>query len=366
MMLTCTVVSMVVDYLPPIVVLLLAAALGWHASAPRDQLPPSPGRADSGLAMVTGIMLGSVLLASMWGGLSSFIGCPGLLETVGLCSTDEPASAPRMGIALLICCAAAVVILIRIRNRHDTIELRRRSAEPPRPVHGGDPEPRAAAEDGDRSSSGTAQASPIPPAMPAARVDGEERALESALVETARRLAQGRVAVVFADTVGAHCNETLAKIAQIIGAKRYVALGAGEENPEQIRAIGGADARHVHELALAIAGRAHDVVVFVDTRVRLPEVALQQLAEVDCICLGAPDDQLSRQASVFLAVEKLEHDGSNRPSQTNAPTRVELLSRIEHRLGRVTAAESPDAAVVDGHVTSGEAPPFAPPPQREN
>ncbi len=132
-----------------------------------------------------------------------------------------------------------------------------------------------------------------------ARVDGEEVSLGHAIATAARRLrARGKkVAAVFSGTATYEANAALADLAGLLGAERFVVgrpagktdalLRDADKNPNLRGAITAAgNARHEDELALELAGRAYDAVLFVDGTFELSEVVRKTVESITSIVLA--------------------------------------------------------------------------------
>ncbi|MBX7078926.1 MAG: (2Fe-2S)-binding protein [Nannocystaceae bacterium] len=132
-----------------------------------------------------------------------------------------------------------------------------------------------------------------------ARVDGEEVSLGHAIATAARRLrARGKkVAAVFSGTATYEANAALADLAGLLGAERFVVgraagktdalLRDADKNPNIRGAITAAgNARHEGELALELAGRAYDAVLFVDGTFELSEVVRKTVESITSVVLA--------------------------------------------------------------------------------
>ncbi|MFO0636141.1 MAG: hypothetical protein U0168_25180 [Nannocystaceae bacterium] len=142
-----------------------------------------------------------------------------------------------------------------------------------------------------------------------ARVDGEEVSLGHAIATAARRLrARGKkVAAVFSGTATYEANAALADLAGLLGAERFVVgrpagktdalLRDADKNPNLRGAITAAgNARHEGELALELAGRAYDAVLFVDGTFELSEVVRKTVESITSIVLAERVTPWSRRA----------------------------------------------------------------------
>nr|MCH9686246.1 hypothetical protein [Deltaproteobacteria bacterium] len=154
-----------------------------------------------------------------------------------------------------------------------------------------------------------------------ATVGEEQRSLSEAIAVAAKRLTEAKkVAVVFSACATNEANAALSELAAALaGPKgaggeptRYVlgrprgegddVLRDADKNPNTHGALDAAGEvdKHEAELALELAGRAYDAVVFLDDAGELSEVALQGLSGITSVCLAARDTPLSRACSVVL------------------------------------------------------------------
>jgi NADH-quinone oxidoreductase subunit G len=172
-----------------------------------------------------------------------------------------------------------------------------------------------------------------------AEVDGKVVALPDAVATVAERLLGARkLAVVFSASAINEANDALRELAEALvqplkhlgathqrggpGAKpgprqgieatRYVLghprgegdaiLRDADKNPNTIGALAAAGDvdKHEAELALELAGRAYDAVLFLDDSGELSQVALQGLAGITSVCLAARRTPLAKACSILL------------------------------------------------------------------
>ncbi len=146
-----------------------------------------------------------------------------------------------------------------------------------------------------------------------ARVDGEEVLLGHAVAMAARRLrGRGRkVAVVFSAAASNEANLALADLASLIGAERYIVgrpAGKGDDvlrdadkNPNARGAAAAAGAaKHEGELALELAGRAYEAVVFLDGTFEASDVVGSALCAITSVCLADRAGPLSDACTIVL------------------------------------------------------------------
>jgi NADH-quinone oxidoreductase subunit G len=146
-------------------------------------------------------------------------------------------------------------------------------------------------------------------------VDGTTFALSQAILATAERLRKPRgrrVAVVFSAQATNESNEALAELADFLDAQRFVLgrnPGLGDDilrdtdkNPNTRGALkaAGETIRHEAELALELAGRAFDAVIFLDDAGDLSEVSLRGLKDVASICLASSATPLAEACAIAL------------------------------------------------------------------
>ncbi|MBC8068497.1 MAG: (2Fe-2S)-binding protein [Deltaproteobacteria bacterium] len=156
-----------------------------------------------------------------------------------------------------------------------------------------------------------------------ARVDGEEVPLAHAVAVVARRLrgkakpsefgpsGPKKVAVVFSGTATYEANLALADLAEVLGAERFVVgrppgktdnlLRDADKNPNLRGAIAAANgARHEGELALELAGRAYEAVVFLDGTFELSDVVRDALGSITSVCLTDRVTALAQACAIVL------------------------------------------------------------------
>ncbi len=154
-----------------------------------------------------------------------------------------------------------------------------------------------------------------------AQIDGEAVALPDAVAQVAERLRSAKnIAVVFSASATNEANDALRQLAEVLASAkgagveptRYVLghpRGDGDDilrdpdkNPNThgaYDAAGDVD-KHEAELALELAGRAYDAVVFLDDSGELSEVALQGLEHITSVCLASRRTPLSDACSALL------------------------------------------------------------------
>ncbi len=167
-----------------------------------------------------------------------------------------------------------------------------------------------------------------------AEIDGKQVSLPSAVAEVAERLLGARkLAVVFSASATNEANDALRELAEALArplrasahttgqrtsarlgieATRYVLghprgegdaiLRDADKNPNTIGALAAAGDvdKHEAELALELAGRAYDAVLFLDDSGELSQVALQGLAGITSVCLAARRTPLADACSIVL------------------------------------------------------------------
>jgi NADH-quinone oxidoreductase subunit G len=145
-----------------------------------------------------------------------------------------------------------------------------------------------------------------------ATVDGEALPLAQALHLTARRLQGKKAAAVFSATASNEANRALAALADLLGAERFVLgrpSGEGDDilrdrdknsNTRGAHAEAGAVSKHEAELALELAGRAYEAVLFLDDEGELSDVSLSGLTEITSVCLADRHTPLSGACAIVL------------------------------------------------------------------
>ncbi|MEX1365374.1 MAG: 2Fe-2S iron-sulfur cluster-binding protein, partial [Nannocystaceae bacterium] len=151
-------------------------------------------------------------------------------------------------------------------------------------------------------------------------VDGSPTALPEAIATTTERLLAARkIAVVFSASATNEANDALRQLAEALASRgkgseptRYMlgrARGEADEilrdadkNPNTHGALDAAGPieKHEAELALELAGRAYDAVVFLHDGGELSHVALQGLSGITSVCLAARRTSLSDACSIVL------------------------------------------------------------------
>jgi hypothetical protein len=175
-----------------------------------------------------------------------------------------------------------------------------------------------------------------PPRPHTHRIGDTSVAKDVALYAAAKLLgSSAHGAVVFSPDASDEANAVLDRIAEQIHATRYVAgTGPNIATAERLAAEGDAGRRALHEmeLALAIAGRGVDVVLFADERGEFGELTLRSLGAMDSICLADAPSPTSAASRVLLCF-----DGE--PARTH--TLQQLLDLVT--AARTTASGSPGA-----------------------
>lgn len=145
-----------------------------------------------------------------------------------------------------------------------------------------------------------------------AAVDGETMPLAQAIEVAARRLKGKKAAVVFSATATNEANQALVALAELSNAERFVLgrpRGYGDDilidsdknpNSRGAHAVAGEVSKHEAELALELAGRAYEAVIFLDGTGELGEVALQGLGSITSVCLADRRSALSDACSIVL------------------------------------------------------------------
>ena len=145
-----------------------------------------------------------------------------------------------------------------------------------------------------------------------ATVDGLQVALADAIAIAAERLRGKKVAVVFSSTSTNEANLALAELADLLGGERFVLgrpagrgddiLKSSDTNPNSAgaRAAAGPVGKHEGELALELAGRAHQAVIVLDDAGELSEVSLGGLRGITSICLADRRTTLSDASKIVL------------------------------------------------------------------
>ncbi len=155
-----------------------------------------------------------------------------------------------------------------------------------------------------------------------AEIDGEVTSLPDAIAVVAERLSSTKnIAVVFSSSATNEANDALRQLAEVLATQgkgqdgeptRYVLghprgegddiLRDADKNPNSngaLDAAGDVD-KHEAELALELAGRAYDAVVFLDDSGELSEVALQGLPGITSVCLASRRTDLAKACSIVL------------------------------------------------------------------
>jgi NADH dehydrogenase/NADH:ubiquinone oxidoreductase subunit G len=133
-----------------------------------------------------------------------------------------------------------------------------------------------------------------------------------ALQITARRLQGKKTACVFSSTSTNEANRALAALADLLGADRFLfgrPRGRGDKilrdidknpNTRGAHMEAGQTAKHDAELALELAGRAFEAVVFLDDEGELSGVSLGGLDQIASVCLADRSTKLSKACSIVL------------------------------------------------------------------
>ncbi len=164
-------------------------------------------------------------------------------------------------------------------------------------------------------------------------IDGQPIALPQALQITARRLQGKKTAVVFSAAATNEANLALAELATALQAERFVLgrppgegddiLVDADKNPNTRGAhlAAGAVTKHEAELALELAGRAYEAVVFLDDEGGLSDVVLGSLQHLTSVCLADRSSPLAEACRIVLP----------------AASWAEVLGTYTNRQGRLRA-----------------------------
>ncbi len=145
-----------------------------------------------------------------------------------------------------------------------------------------------------------------------ATVDGEQVPLRQAVQITARRLEGKKAAVVFSATASNEANLAASALADLLEAERFVLgrpPGRGDDilidadknpNTRGAHLAAGSVTKHEAELALELAGRAYEAVVFVDDTGELSEIVRSGLREILSICLADRVTDLTQACTIVL------------------------------------------------------------------
>jgi NADH-quinone oxidoreductase subunit G len=162
-------------------------------------------------------------------------------------------------------------------------------------------------------------------------IDGKQVAVADAVATVAERLLGARkLAVVFSASATNEDNDALRELSEVLGhglpkgkarpdgsragveTTRYVLghprgegdaiLRDADKNPNTTGALAAAGDvdKHEAELALELAGRAYDAVLFLDDSGELSQVALQGLRGITSVCLASRRTPLAKACSILL------------------------------------------------------------------
>jgi NADH-quinone oxidoreductase subunit G len=143
-------------------------------------------------------------------------------------------------------------------------------------------------------------------------IDGQSIALPQALQITARRLQGKKAAVVFSSTATNEANLALAELALVLQAECFVLgrpAGEGDDilrdadknpNTRGAHAAAGDVGKHAAELALELAGRAFEAVVFLDDEGEVSEVVLSSIGQLTSVCLADRATPLAEACRIVL------------------------------------------------------------------
>jgi NADH-quinone oxidoreductase subunit G len=145
-----------------------------------------------------------------------------------------------------------------------------------------------------------------------AEIDGQPVPLYDAVALTAERLQGKKVAVVFASTATTESNQALAELCELVGGEPFILgrppgdgddiLRDPDKNPNTRGAVlaAGDVSKHENELALELAGRAYEAVIFLDDEGELSDVVLQGLSGLTSVCLADRRTQLADACRILL------------------------------------------------------------------
>jgi NADH-quinone oxidoreductase subunit G len=145
-----------------------------------------------------------------------------------------------------------------------------------------------------------------------AEVDDQVVPLYDALALVAEELAGKKVAVVFASTATTESNLALAELCELVDAERFIlgrlpgigddVLRDPDKNPNTRGALlaAGEVGKHEAELALELAGRAYEAVVFLDDQGELSDVVLATLSGLTSVCLASRRTKLAQACRIRL------------------------------------------------------------------
>lgn len=146
----------------------------------------------------------------------------------------------------------------------------------------------------------------------AARVDGEDVSLATAIEATATRLQGKKTAVVFSAVATNEANMALSALAELLEAERFVlgrAPGEGDDilrdvdqnpNTRGAHQAAGDVSKHEGELALELAGRAYEAVLFLDGEGALSDISVAALGQVTSVCLTDRRTAIADACSIVL------------------------------------------------------------------
>lgn len=145
-----------------------------------------------------------------------------------------------------------------------------------------------------------------------AEIEGHQVPLFDAVALTAQRLQGKKVAFVFASTATTEANQALAELCEVVGGERFILgrpiadgddiLRDPDKNPNSrgAKLAAGDVSKHEAELALELAGRAYEAVVFLDDEGELSDVVLQGLTGLTSICFADRRTKLADACRVVL------------------------------------------------------------------
>jgi NADH-quinone oxidoreductase subunit G len=145
-----------------------------------------------------------------------------------------------------------------------------------------------------------------------AEIDGQPVPLYDAVALTAERLQGKKVAVVFASTATTESNQALAELCELVGGEPFILgrppgdgddiLRDPDKNPNTRGAVlaAGDVSKHENELALELAGRAYEAVIFLDDEGELSDVVLQGLSGLTSVCLADRRTPLADACRILL------------------------------------------------------------------
>jgi NADH-quinone oxidoreductase subunit G len=197
-----------------------------------------------------------------------------------------------------------------------------------------------------------------------AEVEGHTVPLFDAVALTAQRLEGKKVAFVFASTATTEANQALAELCDLVGGERFILgrpngdgddiLRDPDKNPNSrgAKLAAGDVSKHEAELALELAGRAYEAVVFLDDEGELSDVVLRGLTGLTSVCLADRRTKLTDACRIVLPaaswaeilgtyINRLDMLRTTRPAwrpEGDRKHRADLIADILRQLGRDNVA----------------------------